>query len=149
MVDRYDNEQRRISREVGGVMRVSNWNPQQFDNEFMNASMERLRAGAEVIATKARQKCPVGTISRPIYKTGKYAGKSWTARDAGALKKTIRVVEKKDTGTGFAQLRNIRVYAGNYNVYYAQVVEYNGKQFMRPALNGSKEEIRNILTNGK
>ncbi len=130
-------------------MRVSNWNPQAYDSEFMNASMDRLRAAAEIVASKARAKCPVGTLNRPIYKRGKYAGKPWTARDAGALKKTIRVVEKKGEGTGFAQLRNIRVYAGNYLVYYAQVVEYNGRAFMRPALNSSKAEIKNILENGK
>lgn len=129
-------------------MRVSNWNPQAFDGEFLNASMERLRAAAEVVATKARIRCPVGTISRPIYKTGKYAGQPWTARDAGALKKTIRVVEKRETGTAIMKTRNIRVYAGNYLVYYAQIVEYNGRQFLRPALNSSKAEIRNILENG-
>ncbi len=129
-------------------MRVSNWNPQAYDGEFMNASMDRLRAAAEVIASNARAKCPVGTISRPIYKTGPYAGKPWTARDAGALKKTIRVVEKKEKGTEFAKSRNIRVYAGNYLIYYAQVVEYNGKTFMRSALNSSKAEIKSILENG-
>lgn len=129
-------------------MRVSNWNPQAFDGEFMNASMDRLKAAAEVIASKARAKCPVGTISRPIYKTGKYAGKPWTARDAGALKKTIRVVEKKEKGTEFAKSRNIWIMAGNYITYYAQVVEYNGKAFMRPALNASKSEIKSILENG-
>jgi hypothetical protein len=129
-------------------MRVSNWNPQQFDGEFMNASMERLKAAAEVIASKARAKCPVGTISRPIYKTGKYAGQPWTARDAGALKKTIRVVEKKEKGTEIMKGRNIRIYAGNFLRYYAQIVEYNGRAFMRPALNSSKGEIRSILENG-
>lgn len=130
-------------------MRVSNWNPQQFDGEFMNASMDRLREAAEVIADKARSKCPVGTISRPIYKTGKYAGQPWTARDAGALKKTIRVVEKKEQGTEIMKSRNVRVYAGNYLRYYAQIVEYNGRTFLRPALNASKSEIRSILENGK
>lgn len=130
-------------------MRVSNWNPQKFDGEFMNASMDRLRKAAEVVASKARAKCPVGTISRPIYKTGKYAGQPWTARDAGALKKTIRVVEKKETGAEIMKGRNIRIYAGNYLRYYAQIVEYNGRAFMRPALNASKGEIRSILENGK
>lgn len=122
-------------------MRVSNWRPEAYDKEFISASMDRLRKAAEVIATKARSKCPVGTISRPIYKRGPYAGKSWTARDAGALKKTIRVVEKNG-------VRNIRVYAGNFNVYYASIVEFAGKKFLRPALNESKEEIRSILENG-
>lgn len=130
-------------------MRVSNWNPQKFDGEFMNASMDRLREAAELIAQKARAKCPVGTLSRPIYKTGKYAGAPWTARDAGALKKTIRVVEKKDKGTAFAKSRNVRVYAGSWLIFYAQLCEYNGRAFMRPALNASKSEIRSILENGK
>jgi len=128
-------------------MRVSNWNPQKFDGEFLNASMDRLREAAGIIASKARSKCPVGTISRPIYKTGKYAGKPWTARDAGSLKKTIRIVEKEKQkySVELSSGRNIRVYAGNYLVYYAQVVEYNGKQFLTPAVNSSKNEIKQIL----
>jgi hypothetical protein len=129
-------------------MRVSNWNPQKFDGEFMNTSMDRLRKAAEVVASKARAKCPVGTITRPIYKTGKYAGRPWTARDAGALKKTIRVVEKKEAGSQIMKARDVRIYAGNYLVYYAKIVEYNGKHFLRPALNESKNEIRDILENG-
>jgi hypothetical protein len=130
-------------------MRVSNWNPEKFDQEFANASMVRLRKAAEVIAGKARSKCPVGTISRPVAQKGKYAGKSWTARKPGALKKTIRVVEKHDQhGKPIAAGRDIRVYAGNYDVYYAKIVEYKNKAFLRPALNASKGEIRNILENG-
>jgi len=54
----------------------------------------------------------------------------------------------KEYGKEFGKSRNVRVYAGNYLVYYAQIVEYNGKQFMRPALNSSKAEIRSILENG-
>ena len=129
-------------------MRVSNWSPQKYDGEFMSASMERLKAAAEVVATAARAKCPVGKINRLVYKSGKYAGEIWTGRTAGALKKTIRIVEKKDTGIGFAKLRNIRVYAGNYIVFYARIVEYNVKAFMRPALNSSKAQIKSILENG-
>ena len=129
-------------------MRVSNWNPQKYDAEFINASMDRLRKAAEVVAAKARSNCPVGTISRPIYKTGPYAGCTWTARDAGALKKTIRVVEKHELGTEMSRIRNVRVYAGNFNVYYAKIVEYAGKKFLRPALNESKAEIKSILENG-
>jgi hypothetical protein len=130
-------------------MRVSNWKPEAFDGEFMDASMDRLKKAAEVIADKARQYCPVGTVSRPIYKRGPYAGQPWTARDAGALKKTIRVVEKHDQkGAPIAKGRNIRVYAGNYLAYYARIVEFAGKRFMRPALNASRGEIKNILENG-
>lgn len=130
-------------------MRVSNWNPQRYDGEIMAASMDRLRKAAELVAERARGKCPVGTISRPIYRSGPYAGQPWTARDAGALKRTIRVVEKREPhGIEIARARNIRVYAGNYLVYYARIVEYAGRPFLRPALNASKIEIREILENG-
>jgi hypothetical protein len=130
-------------------MRVSNWKPQQYDSEFINAGMGRLRKAAEVVAAKARSRCPVGTISRPVYKRGPYAGKPWTAREAGALKKTIRVVEKHEKFAGeIAKIRDVRVYAGNFLVYYAKVVEFAGKKFLRPALNDSKTEIRAILENG-
>jgi HK97 gp10 family phage protein len=129
-------------------MRVSNWNPQKYDQEFMSASMERLKKAAEVVAEKARQKCPVGTISRPIYGEGQYAGKPYTAREPGALKKTIRVVELKGS-----KARNIRVYAGNYDIFYARFVEYGtaktaARPYLRPALTGSRTEIRAILENG-
>jgi hypothetical protein len=108
--------------------------------------MERLKEAAEVVADTARDLCPVGKINRPIYKKGKYAGKVWTGRTAGALKKTIRVVEKKEgSGTEFAKTRNVRVYAGNYIVSYARIVEYAVKAFMKPALNRNKDKIRSIM----
>ena len=129
-------------------MRVSNWNPQKYNQEFINVSMKRLKKAANVVADAARVGCPIGTISRPIYKTGPYAGQPWTARDAGALKKSIRVVEKKGSGILMAQFRNIRIYAGHYLAYYASIVEYTGKHFLRPALNKSKSRIKDILENG-
>jgi hypothetical protein len=130
-------------------MRVSNWRPDILDAEIASASMDRLRKAAEVIASSARSKCPVGTVSRPIYKSGPYANQPWTARDAGALKRTIRVVEKHDQeGATLAQGRNVRVYAGNYLVYYAKIVEYAGKKFLRPALDSSKDAVVSILKGG-
>lgn len=138
-------------------MRVSNWNPQAYDGEIMGASMERLRAAAEVVAEKTRTNLR-GIIrhetSRPVYKKGPYAGEPWTARTAGALLKTVRVVEKTEkNATLIYQIGNIRVYCGNFLVYYALAFEYaasskRGKAFLRPALNSSKETIKSILENG-
>ena len=128
-------------------MRISNWNPQQYDGQFINASMGRLKKAANVVADKARARCPVGTISRPIYKSGPYAGQPWTARDAGQLKRSIRVTEKRGQ-SGIPMRRNIRIYAGNRLAYYAAIVEYSGKRFLRTALNSSKAEIKQILENG-
>ena len=127
-------------------MRVSNWNPQRYDSEFLGVAMKRLKEAAEVVATNARAKVPVGTLSRPIYKTGPYAGQTWTGRDAGALKKTIRVRTKHGTNSDIVgEHRNVRIYAGNFNVYYAKIVEYAGKKFMRNALRAAKPTIRSIL----
>jgi hypothetical protein len=122
--------------------RIGFWNPKIADKEIMPNAMKRLKKSAEVVATKARAKCPVGTTSRPMYRTGRYAGQYWTARDAGALKKTIRVVEKRESNA-----RNIRVYAGTKKVFYAQIVEYY-QPFLRKALNASKSQIKGILANG-
>jgi hypothetical protein len=105
-------------------MRVEGWNPEKYDLEFENVAIERLVEAAEVVADSARRSCPVGTISRPMYKRGPYAGKPWTARDAGALKKTIRVRQKlSKSGRPLKRKSNVRVYAGNYLVYYASIVE--------------------------
>lgn len=133
-------------------MRVRNWNPKKYDAEFANASMDRLREAAEIVATRtrislARQigKGKTTGISRPIYKTGKYAGQAWTQRNFGELMKSIRVVEKKEQwGFETHKAKNIRVYAGHYLAYYAKIFEFT-RPFMRPAWRSALAEIKRIL----
>lgn len=124
-------------------MRVSNWNPKAGDKEIMGNAMDRLEKAAQVVANDARRRVPVG-VSRP----GTKGGKDWTAREAGALKKSIRVVRLHGDPK-----RNVRVYAGNREVFYARFVEtgtvkMKAKPYLRPALNSSKAEIKRILENG-
>ncbi|CAK0768353.1 conserved hypothetical protein [Gammaproteobacteria bacterium] len=127
-------------------MRVEGWNPEMYDEVFENATVERLVEAAEVVANSARSNCPVGTLSRPMYKRGPYAGKPWTARDAGALKKSIRVVQKlSKSGRPLKRKSNVRVYAGNYLVYYASVVEHAVKPFLRVSLINSHTKIKSIM----
>lgn len=134
-----------VEREKRGLMRIENWNPNVMDETFENIAIDRLIEAAEVVANAARRSCPVGTITRPMYKTGRYAGKDWTSRDAGRLKKSIRVVRKKTAGgKAFSRKRDVRIYAGHYLAYYALIVEYS-KPFMRPALINSIPEIRAIV----
>jgi hypothetical protein len=127
-------------------MRIEGWSPEKFDLEFENVAIERLVEAAEEVAASARASCPVGTISRPIYKRGPYAGAPWTARDAGALKKTIRVRQKTSkSGKPLKRKSNVRVYAGNYLVYYASIVEHAVKPYLRVALINSHSKIKSIL----
>ncbi|HKJ41391.1 MAG TPA: HK97 gp10 family phage protein [Sunxiuqinia sp.] len=126
-------------------MRVKYWTPGKYDAEFENIAYDRLKEAAEVVAQEARSRCKTGTISRPMYKTGPYAGQIWTSRDAGRLKASIRVVEKfSKFGVPLKRDRNIRVYAGSYLAYYAKIVEYN-KSFLRTALNKSRSRIKTTL----
>jgi len=134
-------------------MRVRNWNPKRYDDQFANASMERLREAAEIVAARTRVnlskrigKGKTTGISRPIYKTGKYAGQAWTQRNFGELLNSIRVVEKKERwGFEVHKRRNIRVYAGHYLAYYAKIFEFSVGAFMRPAWRSSLPEIKRIL----
>ena len=126
-------------------MRVENWNPNAMDQTFENIAVERLVDAAKVVARAARRRCPVGTASRPMYLSGPYAGQNWTARDAGQLKKSIRVVRQKTkVRKALSKKRNVRIYAGHFLAYYAAIVEHS-KPFMRPALNESMSDIRSIL----
>ena len=138
-------------------MRVSNWNIERFDGEIIGASMDRLRKAADVVKVAAIQnlfkemgKGKTTGISHGPYKTGDYAGEPWTARHYGSLLKTIRVTEKWEVGAlvaVFGEEKNVRVYAGNYLVWWAKIFEYY-RPYLRPALNKSKARIRQILENG-
>ena len=133
-------------------MRVENFNPNKFDETFENVAIERLVEAAEVVKNKAKQKLQsqIGTrkttgISHPIYKKGPYRGQAWTARDFGQLLKSIRVTRRKTkSGRAFLKMRNVRVYAGHYLAYYADIFEFY-KPFMRPALWESISEIKSIV----
>jgi hypothetical protein len=127
------------------IMRVENWNPNRYDQEFENVAIGRLVEAAEEVAGAARDICPVGTTDRPMYKTGMYAGKEWTKRDGGGLKRSIRVTRlKTQSGKAFSKKRNVRVYAGNYWAYYAQIVEFY-TPFMRRALVSSLGAVKAII----
>ena len=126
-------------------MRLENFNPNRFDREFENVSINRLIEAADIITEAARRKCPVGTITRPMYKSGPYAGQPWTARDGGELKKSIRVTRKRTkSGKALSRKRNVRIYGGNKKAYYASIVEHS-KPFLRPAFAESMSEVKRII----
>lgn len=133
-------------------MRVENWSPQVFD-ELKEVAYHRLLEAAYVVkdATVRKLRSQIGTgkttgISRPIYQRGMAKGEKWTGREFGRLLKSIRVVEKKEKETGkvLFEYKNIRVYAGNFLAYYADIFEFF-KPFMRPAFNESLSEVKRIM----
>jgi len=126
-------------------MRVENWGFDQIDGLVEMASNEKLMECAEVIKANVQRRCPVGTISHPMYQRGKYAGKDWTSRDAGRLKKSIRITKNKQPGRLIWKKRDIRVYAGHYLAWYADIVEFY-TPFMRTGLADSISEMREILS---
>ena len=125
-------------------MRLENWHPEVITAEIEKQAMDRLETAAGYLMGRARQLVPVGQ-DRP----GTKGGKDWTARKAGALRDTIRVVRLKGDPK-----QNVRVYAGNTReVFYSHFVEYGtvkmkAKPFLRPALNEVKNRIKSILENG-
>jgi len=135
------------------------WNFQQYDGEFKKAGMARLKKAADAIRDIAKQKCKIGTISRPARKSIVYEGKlvpdlkksGWTAREIGAMRNTIRTVESRDPD----KADNVRIYAGTEDVFYAVQMEYGRggwkggrKSFMRPALAAAEGKVRSIIEGG-
>lgn len=102
------------------MSRIDFWDPKPLKQEIIRNGMKRLEKAAEVVKGKARSNPVISrsTVTRPMYKTGRYAGQFWTARDAGALKKSIRVVKKRGS-----EKLNIRVYAGTAKVHYACIYD--------------------------
>ena len=135
------------------VMLVESWNPNVADQEFENVAVERLVKAANIMRAAIRRKCPIGTISRPMYQTGDYRGQPWTSRDNGRLRRSIRVTRKKTkTGKAFSKKRNVRVYGGSYppgirdedDAFYIAIVEYY-TPFMRPAVDESIPMIKTLI----
>lgn len=134
-------------------MRVERWDWEKANEMVASESYKRVLKAAEVIKAAVERECPEGSITRPMYKSGPYAGQNWTSADAGRLKKTIRVTEKDTEKWGyvFGEFSTapglVRIYAGDYLAWYAKIVEYSNP-FMRRAIAASKAEVKDILENG-
>jgi len=121
-------------------MRVAEWNPQKANPEIMNASVDVLERVAEMIADSARGNVPVGKDV--------ISSRKWVAREAGALRKSIRVVRLRNSNA-----RNVRVYAGSYDVFYARFVEkgtvkMQARRFLEKALRTSRARAKAMLLGG-
>jgi HK97 gp10 family phage protein len=140
-------------------MRVSNWRPQEVIDSINTIVMENAQIAMEEVAEGARKKYdsylhPYSGkhqggdrfVTRHVKftpKTGRNKGQlvefdanTWLGRKPGQLRSTIRMVYKYGSGT-------VRVYAGNYKVFYARFVERGtkhaqAKPYLRPAFQEKK-----------
>lgn len=160
------------------MARISRWRPDAFEGPKQTA-LANAYDFMDSVLSDARSKCPVnpsrtkfGTIVRPdgwsnanvsfVPKRGKNKGKRvefsttrrWTGRNPGDLRATLRRVGRHD-----ARSSSIRVYAGNYKIYWAFMVEYGTSStgwggparkqpFMRPAWNSKKRQAIKSIQNG-
>jgi len=145
-------------------MKIASLKPEEFAPEILSGAMERIEKAAIVVRDAARAKMTGFKHTwkeHGPYSTGKYHGQIWTARDYNALKETIRVTKKKETGLtgGFgykaAKDMNVWILAGQFKTWYAVQVEFGrgewkGKPhpFLRPAFNESMGKIKSIIENG-
>lgn len=146
-------------------MRVANWNSQNVFSQIKTIAWENGRRLMDEVTAQAQRQCPVSPIVRLpgkfasarvsfTPKTGRNKGKPvsfgtqkrWTGRFPGQLRGTIRRVEKGGSG-------NIRVYAGNFKVYYAHMVERGtirtmAQPFLRPAFQVAKAKAVETIKKG-
>ena len=155
------------------MMRVKNWKAPEIFQGITNQASANALEFMDDVADGARRLCPIGTITREgdfvkatisfTPKTGinkdklvKFdTDKRWTARAPFDLVRTIR---RKHRVT--ARGNNIRVYAGNFKIYWAFMVEYgtlstgwggpaHKKSFMRPPWNAKKRNVVKAIKDGQ
>ena len=146
------------------------WDLQKYDGEFRKAGMERLEKAAGAIRDEAKQRGASGSVTRIpgrlrfVNADGRLVPSSppiWMERSPGAMKKTIRVVRRREATLAGGQVDwsvkddNVRVYAGNFKTWWATQMEYgNGmwkggaRPFLRPAMTQAEGKIRSIIEDG-
>lgn len=151
-------------------MRIANWRSKEAFAFISDRAMANANNIMDDVVAGAKAACPVdptvreGKFGRAFVsftpKKGKNKGrlvefgtdKRWTGRSPGNLKNTIRRANKKGEGT-------VRVYAGNFKIYWASMVEKSGytdrggefhraKPFLRNSFKAVKPTILNRLQNG-
>lgn len=124
-------------------MKIANWRAKEVFNEISTQAFKNAETVMDQVAAAAKIKAPVGTITR----TATGSSKVWTERIPGSLRKSIRRVSRTDKN-------NVRVYAGNFQVYYARFVEMGTvkmrkRPYLRPAFQEIKARILNTIRNGR
>jgi len=146
-------------------LRVAIWKGQEVFKQIGDQALANGELFMDDVVADAQHRCPIGSITREgkfvsarisfTPKTGRGKGKlvqfqtdkRWQGRNPGDLRNTIRRVTKRGK-------KNVRVYAGNFKIYWAYMVERGTKKsraqpFLRPSFNGRKDRAISVIKNGK
>jgi len=155
-------------------MRLANWRAKEVLDAISEAALDSASGIMNDVMVNAKIACPVlknldqerppGWSSATVSftpKTGRNKGKPvkfsttrrWTGRKQGDLQRTIREVTRGD------RIGNFRVYAGNYKIYYAHMIEKSGytdrggtfhppRPFLRNSFNGQKSKVLDRIKSG-
>jgi hypothetical protein len=135
------------------MAKIIRWNTEAFEKECVGVTMDLLEVAAKLVVLDAKnilQSKGNKGFRRPPYKKGAGAGQPWTARNQGAMIKTIRAVRKHGDPN-----RNIWIMAGNKVTWWAIQLEYGrgawkgeAKPFLRPAMANAPRHIKSVLESG-
>ena len=135
------------------MARMLNWNIQRVIPEIAKAGMVTLEDCANIFRNEARSHLRPQLVLNWTPHGPPPGGEIWKGReDYAEMLNTIRVVKKYSAGALFGKTRNIRIYAGNYKVWWALQMEYGrggwkggARSFFRKAIRTSKPKIRTLL----
>jgi len=156
-------------------MKVANWRSKEIFKALGDRAYDNANNVMDDVVAAAKRLCPspgATNITRPpgfskafvsfTPKTGRNKGKliqfhtekRWIGRSPGALGDTIRRVNKRGQASS-----SIRVYAGNFKIYWAFMVEKGtastgwggparAQPFLRPAFNSVKKDVLKKVASG-
>lgn len=151
-------------------MRVERWKAKEVLTTISEQAIKNGNTVMDEVVQESKRICPVDLKTyRPGYfavatvsftpKTGRNKGllvqfntsKRWMGRSPGNLRDTIRRVNKPHSG-------NIRVYAGNFKIYWAFMIEkgfhdrggkwHEGRRFLRGPFHAKRSQILDKIKNG-
>lgn len=145
-------------------MKIAKWNANKVFGDIYNQALKNGNALMDDIAARAKARCPIGSITREGKwshnvsvsftpgsgrgkgKLVKFTGKRWMGREPGNLRDTIRRVNIHNSGS-------IRVYAGNFKIYWAFMVERGtsktaAQPFLRPVFHSARSRALRSIKQG-
>lgn len=116
------------------------WDDSPLIADVEATTRKNIGQGLKLVLRSAKANCPVGTEEREVAKRGANAGKPWTARIPGTLKKSGRTRMSKDRKKLSGQVIFGGRSSSKLTAYYALIVDLR-QPFLRPALESNFDAV--------